>query len=168
MSVTVEEMTVEAEQFLKEAYNLTLDIPIKRNNRLKATLGWFSFNKKHGALDIEISGKFMDYGSRSDVIDCLRHELVHYALYTLGKPYNDGDAYFEEELRKHGISSSGSGPYLFGPVVRYDCEACNKHAVGDNLSVLKRPQRFRSKCCGAKLINVRKDTIYGDYKEELN
>ncbi|MCA6607463.1 SprT-like domain-containing protein [Bacillus safensis] len=83
MAVSVEELIAEAERFLAENYDMKLGIPIKRNNRLRNTLGWFQSSVKEGALDIEINGKLMDYASRSEVIDVLHHELIHYLRVSL-------------------------------------------------------------------------------------
>lgn len=164
MAVSVEELITEAERFLAEKYGMELGIPIKRNNRLRNTLGWFQHSKRDGALDIEISGKLMDYASRTEVIDVLHHELIHYALHSAGRSYQDGCVEFEAELKKHGVSSTDV-PILFGPIVRFRCEKCGKSGYTETMTVLKKHARCKTRCCKAKLVNVRKDVIYGDKKE---
>ncbi|WIG31200.1 SprT-like domain-containing protein [Bacillus pumilus] len=164
MAVSVEELITEAERFLAENYDMKLGIPIKRNNRLRNTLGWFQHSDRDGALDIEINGKLMDYASRTEVIDVLRHELIHYALYSTGRSYQDGCVEFEDELKKHVVSSTDVS-ILFGPIVRFKCEKCGKSGYTETISVLKKHERCKTRCCKARLVNVRKDVIYGDKKE---
>ncbi|UNY40642.1 SprT-like family protein [Bacillus phage vB_BauS_KLEB27-1] len=164
MAISVEELITEAERFLAEKYDMELGIPIKRNNRLRSTLGWFQHSDRDGALDIEISGKLIDYASKAEVIDVLHHELIHYALYSAGRSYKDGCVEFEAELKKHGVSSTGV-PLLYGPIVRFNCEKCGKSAYTETMTVLKKHERCKTRCCKAKLVNVRKDVIYGDKRE---
>lgn len=90
-------------EFLDKEFGLTLDIPIFINNRMKSMLGVFK-HKRYEATQIEISREFIDTHPREAVIDVLKHELVHYALFILKKPYRDGDKYFKDTLDRLGIS----------------------------------------------------------------
>jgi len=42
----------------------------------------------------------------STIEDVLRHELCHYALFLMDKPFQDGDKYFEDTLIKTNAPSS--------------------------------------------------------------
>jgi SprT-like protein len=62
---------------------------------------------------------------KDHIIDVLKHELVHYVLCYQKRPFNDGHPVFEGELKKHGITSSGTYEAL-GDMHRYECKNCNK------------------------------------------
>lgn len=100
----------EAVYFLRNNFDLNLDIPIEINARLTRTHGYFSHTQKK-ALKISMSKKFISsavlMGEIDAVIDTLRHELVHYALFKLGKKYSDGDYEFENKLKELNIGASG-------------------------------------------------------------
>ncbi|WP_459198729.1 SprT-like domain-containing protein [Bacillus subtilis] len=161
--VTIEDVIEDARIFLSENYNMQLRIPIRRNNRLKKTFGQF-IHMDNIPDCIELSGILLDYGGKAAVLDTLHHELIHYALFELGKPYRDGDLEFESELRKYSVSPTNTSE-CYGPIVRFVCAECGKSAFTTTKRVGSNPQRYRTKCCKADLINVRNDVIYGEYKE---
>lgn len=100
-----------ANEFLKEHFNLSLEIPISYNGRLKNTLGQLVVSPvTNRAMKIELSKKeaisaflMKDFSTIEDV---LRHELCHYALFLMDKPFMDGDKYFEDTLIKTNAPSS--------------------------------------------------------------
>jgi hypothetical protein len=121
-----------ARTFLSEAYGMTLDIPLKINGRLKKTLGWFEVRKtqfidgsiERKALDIEISAQYVTLaaldGQRGieNLLSTVRHECIHYALFSQGRPYGDGEAEFESELRKHNTGSTNTKGYTLSYIDR--------------------------------------------------
>lgn len=143
---TVQQLEEIAEQFLIENFNLKLNIPIRISNRMSKALGNFRVveNTATGvrrAKDIAISGNLLKYYKTEEVIDTLKHECVHYALFMLGKPYLDGQNYFEKTLRRLGVSSTQTTEFK-GKVHVYGCTSCNYQ--------FHRARRFNvSKyCCG--------------------
>lgn len=103
-----------ANEFLEEHFNLELKIPITYNGRLKNALGQFVLSPvidgKRRPMKIELSKKeavsaflMEDFSTIKDV---LRHELCHYALFTMNQPFNDGNKYFEDTLIKTNSPSS--------------------------------------------------------------
>ena len=114
-----------ANKFLEENYDISLDIPIEFNTRLKRVFGRFVSSKSKGSVKIEMSVDFIINHPKNHIIDVFKHELVHYALFEKGLPFHDGDPIFESELKKHGVSSTHTYEYL-GEVHRYICENCNK------------------------------------------
>lgn len=92
-----------AREFLDKEFGLELDIPIFVSNKLKRTFGYFQY-RKGVAWKIEISQELIDTHPKEVVIDVLKHELVHYALFELGKPWRDKDRYFKETLDRLGVS----------------------------------------------------------------
>ncbi len=158
--VAIEDVIEEARRFLSENYNMDLRIPIRRNNRIKRTLGQF-IRMDDKSDCIEISGILLDYGGKTAVFDTLRHELIHYALFELGKPHRDGDPAFENELRKHNVNPTNTSE-VYGPIVRFNCAKCGRSEFTTTKKVSVTPHRYRTKCCKAALINVRNDVIYGE------
>src|SRR5690625_4133127 len=59
--ITEDELTQIADQFLQKNYGVTLDIPIKRNNRLRTTLGRYVVSHDDKPLRIEIAGNTLRY-----------------------------------------------------------------------------------------------------------
>lgn len=107
------QMKVYSQNFLKENFDMELEIPIKIDGRLTRAGGSYHHTDKKGLM-IKISERFM-YSALLDetegvgaVLDMLEHELVHYALHMQGKDYDDGSKEFEETLAKLGIGSSGA------------------------------------------------------------
>lgn len=119
------ELTEYARKFLKGSYNMDLHIPIELDGRLGSTMGVFHHvqRKVNGVAvsdtprDIQLNSRFIQLalldGERgwNNIIAVLKHELIHYALFSQGKPYNDGDATFEMELKMHGSSSTHTFAY---------------------------------------------------------
>ena len=98
-----------AEKFLKDNYNMKLLVPLKINSRLRTTCGRFVYtqyvNKPSTPKSVEINKYFLENNEPAVVLDVLRHELVHYALFMQGKPHRDGHPVFENELKRLGIVS---------------------------------------------------------------
>lgn len=118
-----------AEDFLIENFNLTLDIPIRISNRMSSTFGKFVLTRDRAtgetkSKEIVISRNLYNYHGYYKMIDTLKHECIHYALYTLGRPYKDGQAYFENTLKEHGVSSTGTHRYK-GKAHLYTCKSCD-------------------------------------------
>lgn len=101
-----------ANKFLKDNYNLTLTVPLKLNGRLKRTCGWFKYKKyrdgRREPICVELNRYFVENNEPVIVLDVLRHELVHYALFMRGLPNNDGHPVFENELKRLGIVSQST------------------------------------------------------------
>lgn len=104
-----QELTTASKEFLLKSYGIDLIIPIKVNKRLKTTLGRFRhYRNTNKPVDIELSGRLLEYGTIEQILSTLKHECIHYALYMLNKPYKDGQATFENELKKHNANSTGT------------------------------------------------------------
>lgn len=128
-------LTRKAKRFLSEEFGLTSDILIIVNARLSRYRGYYKYSKDSltGEISdrkIEIAETLLIDASLLDdnlgVESTLFHECTHYALHTLGKPYKDGDTYFEETLKRLNINSSGTQNVLNKYYV-YECEECSKN-----------------------------------------
>lgn len=142
-------LTEIARSWLKETYGLELKIPVEINTRISRALGRFIYLKKSKEpLRIEIGSKTLQYYTKEEVLDTLYHELVHYACFILGKPHSDGDWYFEAELKRLGIGSTGTTQHK-GVVNIYSCNSCGKKI--QTRRKLRKLGRYSSKCCSADL-----------------
>lgn len=140
-----QELCNASRDFLKEAYNLDLTIPIKVNRRLITSLGRFRHYKsdhKKRPLSIELSGKLLEFGTTEQIISTLKHELIHYALYMLDRPYKDGQATFESELKKHDSCSTGTQAVSIKTYV-YTC-GCQEYSSYIN----RYSKGYRCSTCG--------------------
>lgn len=138
-------LEVHARAFLLEAYGLELEVPLVINSRLKSTFGRFVYNgTTRTPLRVEISKNYIEYQEQVTVLETLRHELIHYALFVQNLPHRDGDAVFEAELKKWGSHSTGTVKYR-GKIVQYACTGC-----GHTFNRKKRyssKKRYISGCC---------------------
>lgn len=135
----------EAKYFCKKHYGLTFNLPLNINKRLTRTYGYFQCRSRQKvAIKIDISYKMvataLAFGDFDMVLDVLRHELVHYSLFKLGRDYYDGDEDFESELARLDISASG-------------VTAKNKVKSTKTLKVYEAYPRFKCQDCGEE-INV--------------
>lgn len=151
-----------AEQFLQTAYQLQLDIPIERNNRLRTTQGRYVVKQDRTPVKIELSGNTLDYGTEEAIIGVLKHECIHYALHQLGKPYKDGNIYFEKELKKHAAPTTGT--CFIGKLYTFTCNACGQLGETRRKQLTKTPNKYRTTCCQAKLTLVGEKIYDGSYK----
>lgn len=102
----------------------------KMNNRLKAVLGRYDFNKKL----IELSMSYFKYGSLVHIVQTLMHEFCHHATYhVLGNGYNDGDVIFESLIKSCNSKSTRTTKVDFSKhVYKADCGCIlTKHVKRD-------------------------------------
>ena len=97
----------------KNIWNVDFNGSLEVNRRLKSTMAqtkYIKINHKYIPKKIEISPVYLALYYKYDII-CLHkillHELCHYSLAKLGKPFFDGDPYFENELLRVNAISSG-------------------------------------------------------------
>ena len=146
---TEKQLTDFATSFLKDHFDITLHIPIIRNNRLRSTLGRYVIDSNDIPIRIELSGNVLTYGNKETIIGVLKHECIHYAYHVQGKNMHDGDPEFELALKRFNAPSTET--LKVGKYYVFECEQCKK--VGE--SRLKRlavhPSNYRTSCCKAKL-----------------
>lgn len=146
--MNVEQLTKHAEDFLRERYEMELGVPVVINNRLRTTMG--AFMRINGEPNcIEIAGCVIKYGADEAILDLLRHELIHYALYMKGEPYSDGHPHFERELEKHGVKSTGTN--CIGVYYYATCTKCGAGVFSKNKSLIDSLKLYSSRCCEADI-----------------
>lgn len=154
---TEEKLTNYAEMFLKENFNVDLIIPIKRNNRLRTTLGRYVMDASGNPLRIELSGNVLIYGKESTIIGVLKHECIHYAYHLQGKDMQDGQPEFEEALQLFNAPSTET--LKVGKFFTFECVGCKKRGETRLKRMAIKPNDYRTLCCQEKL-RVVGETIY--------
>jgi hypothetical protein len=101
-----------AKQWLKDTYNITLDIPIYYNNitdkdgvTINGLYNYKTYKDKYTPISIEINQGNIDIQKEKYII----HEMTHYALDKLDKPSKDSDTIFEKECIKNGGDTNYGG-----------------------------------------------------------
>ncbi len=148
--------------FAKEIWNVNFDIPIRISNRMTRALGMYYFKNNWDGdeiipKEIVFSGYLVSYGYYDEkVIDSvIKHELTHWYLSTINKPFNDHHPVFENEIKRIGANSTNTitpaGNFHVGI-----CSKCNKIIIKKRTyGRIKRylnEERFRTKCCGKSIV----------------
>ena len=154
-----------ARVFLTETYGIELSIPVERNNRLRTTQGRYVIKHDDTPLRIELSGQTLEYGTEGAIIGIVKHECIHYALHQLGKPYQDGSAYFEAELKKHDAPRTGT--CFIGKLYTFTCDDCGQVGETWRKQLTLTPEKYRTTCCrdtltwiGEKIYNGSNELLY--------
>lgn len=144
-------LTEIARDWLKETYGMELTIPVELNSRITRALGRFQYlSRTKKPVKIEIGTKTIDYYGKEVTLDVLKHELIHYACFVLGKPYRDGEWYFENELVKHGITRTNVFEAK-GLRHVYACSSCGMEANRVRKINPSKLHRYTARCCNAAL-----------------
>lgn len=98
-----------ADDFLLREYGIkeTIEIYIEEFQMPTEFLGLFEYSEDGEDVGIYINGQLCEYGRLFEVLDVLRHELVHYAMYKQEKKFDDGEEDFENELSRLRVSPTG-------------------------------------------------------------
>ena len=134
-----------ANEFLEE-YGMTLKIPIVINNRLRKLMGAFVYTNSE-PVRIEIAGDMIKYAHSDFIIDTLKHELIHYALYEMKQPFDDKDQNFINECNRLGVTLSGTNYVGLGYEVK--CCSCDQILWTNYKSIFK--TKFISNCCESEI-----------------
>lgn len=153
-----------ANDFLVENYNLKLRIPILINNRLKATLGRFCYNKKGEALSIELSSDLIKYGHPYHKLDTLKHELIHYALFEKGIPNSDNDIEFISELKRLKVGATDE--VFIGMTHLINCRNCSRtYEVYYKSQAINKYGSAKTACCKSTYDYIG-ECIYNGFSKE--
>lgn len=140
------QMTDYGRQWIADNYGVDLTHTIRVNARIKNSAGRMivALDRETGEATsiqaIEIGeSMIINYlltGDLKKLIGVIQHELVHYALFKLGLPYDDSDDYFIQECSKRDI------PLVIEDIVEvghvYTCEYSHKHVRARRLDVNRR------------------------------
>src|SRR5690625_4692236 len=157
MMISETELTKYARSFLFTNFNIKLEIPIKRNNRLRSTLGRYVLSSTGKPLRIELSGNILTYGTKPTILGVLRHECIHYAFHILGKNMRDGSEEFELALQQFNAPSTET--LKVGKYFVYECKNCKTTGETRLRRLVDFPNDYRTNCCRGK-INIIGEKIY--------
>lgn len=132
--MNTQQLEIYAEDFLRENFNLTLDVPLRISKRMKSKLGVFSIKYNRNKVlssEIVLSYNFIINNGTEAILDVLYHECVHYALYKKRLPFRDSDPEFINTLERLGISRTRSYKYK-GQAFLYECRKC-KYRFSKNM-----------------------------------
>lgn len=102
MTFTIDEITKECEKCCNK-FNLTFNIPVLLNGRLKTTLGRVVFMKSEYECypsKIEFSKSFLENANKTEIIQTIRHECAHLIAFLLSNELHGHDSYFREICSK--------------------------------------------------------------------
>lgn len=165
-----------AKKFLKEHYGLDMDINIVENKRLKRSYGRFviRINRRtnNETLKIDLCPITVKYATIDTLTDTVKHECIHYALYKLCRGYKDGCEDFENELKKHLVTSNYNKNNNNIKEVKYKaifkCKKCSKLLGTDLLNVTNKVMKERvSVCCKSDIEFVERYVFNGEEKISL-
>jgi SprT-like protein len=151
MKMTITEMENYCKENAMKWWGLKFGfIPITVNSRLKKVGGRFIFNKSKSIMRIEMSEQVMKYATRQTIEKVLLHELTHWALCKLNKPFLDNDAYFIKETIRVNCSR-GLLPY--GEMYETYCTCCKKKLsqVLTSNRAKNIVKKYVTHCCDAKI-----------------
>ena len=115
-------LIIDGNNWLKDNFGMTIQVPVKANGRLSRTLGRYIHSYDGTPVSIELSKNLLNAGYEQ-AFATLKHELVHYALHVSNKPYRDNDRYFIQTCNDLGVHLSGTQSV---PMKRhiYNCSTC--------------------------------------------
>jgi len=106
--MTLEELYDHANRLCRKHWSTNFTGKIELVNRdWKRRIGYFT-GYDDGATILRFSRKVNARLPRSEVLDTLLHELVHWYLFTQGLPCGDGDEDFVKEALRVGAPISGT------------------------------------------------------------
>lgn len=162
------------EQLLWEEYRVRLEVPLTVNKHLRTTQArlWLvrAENSNKPVLSkmrVEFNPKILLRATKEYLRNVARHEAVHYGLLMQGRPYLDGTALFESEIKRLGIPSNfgemttedeGHVKQAVQKATWYYCECvkCGRLAKvwkrKPQESSVAKMRRYRTHCCRERLL----------------
>lgn len=119
------EKVIEICNNIAEENGFIIDCPILANGRLTRTLGRVCY-KECGVEKIEFSKKLLEFGTKEQIIDTIRHELAHAFVY-----WETGEAHGHDSLWKKMAESIGADPTRLatGQIYNEPAEKVHKYTI---------------------------------------
>lgn len=128
---------------------------VKINARLSATLGRVVFTRECEVKAIEFSQKFLETGTEEEILAVVAHEWCHYYLLKVTKKDHNHNAVFNALAKEMGGAERRT-MVVKTMSLRYTvvCGGCGEVVANYQKAgnVVKSPEQYKSKCCGAKLL----------------
>lgn len=144
------------DRFLWKYYRLLLkdvDVYVDRDREFKRVMTKMEIDD-NGKASIILSYYLLQM-SRGKILEWAFHECVHYALYKKGFPYKDGEPYFEEELKKYDLPSTGGLAEGWVDLHVYICTGCKNPLFMKKDKIPKKNcpdfNNYLSGCCRAPI-----------------
>lgn len=122
---TNEDLQTYATRFLKDNYNMDLNVNIQFVELDKDINGSYWYKKDSGeSTRIDINSMMLNNVCEHEIERTLRHELTHLALNELGRGFEDGNTEFElENFNNGGRSNNGAKTnYLNTKIISSCCD----------------------------------------------
>lgn len=167
----LEELKKEMHKFTMKNYGVPLNIPVRWDGRLTVT--WGKFRVKRTTVSGFYNGKMRRAGellpetmqitlnrslltarNKEMVLNIAKHEALHFAMCVKGKPFLDGEPYFESELKRHGLVSTSVGSEALQVKQRmyvWICKECKNIVLKGGKTRKDYSKGYQSTCCGADL-----------------
>lgn len=98
----IDELQDIANELAIECFLTSLNIPVVYNTKLKNAMGRFGADNKGMRIELQPMTEY----TLETFIGVLKHELCHWYCYINNKPYNDGDEYFENHIKRINAPST--------------------------------------------------------------
>ena len=149
------------QEYSQQYWNMDCKIPVKINGRLTKTLGYYKYFRGFGSklpspVRFDFAARLLDGSYKQETIESvIKHEVCHYALSQLGKPFGDKDWNFLLELKRIGSHATYTIQRA-GEIHKGNCSCCGKLVITkqkkSQLDKYFQFPRYWSKCCKAKII----------------
>lgn len=167
----LEELKKIMHQFTMENYGVPLNIPVRWDGRLKVTWGLFSVKRLKDSgyykgkfrrrgeflpetMRISLNRSLLTAKNKDVVVSIAKHEALHFALCVKGKPFLDGEPYFENELRKHGLVSTSvhrNDLKVKQRMYVWICTECREIVIQGGKTRKDYSKGYQSMCCEAEI-----------------
>lgn len=122
-NMTDQALQILVEQISRDEFSREFTHVARFNTRLRTTGGRYLL-RTH---DIEINPLMLSEFDQENLIDVIRHELVHYHLHMNGKPHQHKDRAFKALLAQ--VGGSRYAPTTSKRIVNYIYECENGHRI---------------------------------------
>lgn len=111
---------------------------------------------KVNPIGIEVGKKFLDVATHEEIIDVLAHEFAHYCTYKTFGQHTHDSIEFKKYCKLLDTCHAPSMSIKNKIKSKYSiyCKCCGKLVARKstaNAGAVKRPQDFRSACCGSTI-----------------
>lgn len=169
MILTTIQVKEKCRVWAKEIWGLNFDLPVEFSGRMTRTLGYYRYRilgSRIIPVKLQFAKSLLNGDYKIDTVDSvILHELCHWALSQLNKPFSDGHPVFEAELKRIGASSTRTINQA-GNLYEVKCSCCGSVVakVRKESQVKKYTSpRYTSRCCKARLIAggfIKKEDTY--------
>jgi hypothetical protein len=153
--MTITQLTRKCKEFALKNWNMEFNLPVEISTKMFKKLGYYQYRK-----DVNVGIKmvfaqllFSGYYKEETIDSVIHHELTHWALHIMEKPFKDKHPVFEAELRRVGGSSTKTIK-IAGKLHNIVCCRCGETIAFTTetgaRNMLKRIDKDVTICCRAR------------------